>query len=241
MHEIQQGEAVHHAYAPCQSSWIDFPSHPMTTMIAANPQGTVLPMYVSAPQMTTCARQYQRHNDFICSASPSDRVSPEVFPSPPELNAAIRCAASGRIANVNAEQKAIRPKSCTVDGKGNGRRKKENVWRLDDNNGEKNLRREEILTGAASRSQRQRVPQHSHLARTVEHILLETAAESYYPCGLQIEDNEQGSGTSQSASISTTTNHESTETLWPCGFTLSADNPAFVWADEMVTDLVNDA
>ena len=105
----------------------------------------------------------------------------------------------------------------------------------------KKMRREEILTGAASRSQRQRVPQHSHLARKVEHILLETAAESYYPCGLQIEDNEHGSGTSQSASISITTNHESTETLWPCGFTLSADNPAFVWADEMVTDLVNDA
>ena len=52
------------------------------------------------------------------------------------------------------EQKALCPKSCNRSGKGNTWTKQEYAWRLDVENGERSLRREEIPAGVASRSQR---------------------------------------------------------------------------------------
>ena len=149
------GAAHHHADPSCQPSWIYFPSHPMTTMIAADFQGNVPPMYVTTPQMPTYTWPCQRRNEFICSASTSAWGSPDVRPrpsiqpsiqsSPPELSARTRCVASSRIAHVNGEQKVLCPKSCNRGGKGNTRRKIDYAWRIGEENGEKCLMREDFF------------------------------------------------------------------------------------------------
>ena len=136
VHGTSQGEATHHnADLPCQLPWIYFSSHPMTAMCASGHQGTVLPMYASAPQMTAHAWQCQRHDASICSASSSAWVSPDMFPCPPMqqsiqsfppgLHATTRSVASTRMTNVNVRQKTIRPKSCHHNGKGNTRKMKD--------------------------------------------------------------------------------------------------------------------
>ena len=144
-------------------------------------------------------------------------------------------------AEIRGTQKVLCPKSCQHGGQGNTRRKKDYAWRIGEENGEKCLMREEIFPGDASKTQRRGASQYSQLGRSVERIVLETAAEPYHPCGLHITGNDHGSGTNQSDFAISTSIHVPTEIPWPRGFTLPPDNHVLAWADEAVTDLVDDA